>query len=133
MGGEALKPVIKRVFIILILIAVIIPFANRGLRFYRYQQQMETLELGEIHPETLPDGTYSGSYDVVLITVEVEVEVSDGIIREIQLIHEHDRGARAEVVVQRVIENQSLNVDTVSGATDSSRVILKAVEQALTQ
>ncbi len=128
-----MKPVIKRILIVLILIAVLIPFANRGIRFYRYQQQMEALELSEIHPETLPDGTYSGSYDVVLITAEVEVEVSDGMIREIHLVHDHDRGARAEVVVQRVIENQSLNVDTVSGATDSSRVILKAIEKALTQ
>jgi uncharacterized protein with FMN-binding domain len=127
------KPAIKRVLIIFILIAVIFPFANRGVRFYRYQQQVESIVISDVNPENIPDGTYSGRYDVVLITAEVEVEVSGGVIQEIQLNHEHDRGARADVIVQRVIENQSLNVDTISGATDSSRVILKAIEQALTQ
>jgi len=35
------------------------------------------------------------------------------------------------VIVDSVIENQSLDVDAISGATYSSKVILKAIENAL--
>ncbi|MCI8299875.1 MAG: FMN-binding protein, partial [Lachnospiraceae bacterium] len=42
------------------------------------------------------------------------------------------RGSRAEVVVDRIIEEQKIEVDAVSGATNSSTVIKKAVENALT-
>ncbi len=42
------------------------------------------------------------------------------------------RGSRAEVVVDRIIEEQKIDVDAVSGATNSSTVIKKAVENALT-
>ncbi|HHY93241.1 MAG TPA: FMN-binding protein [Firmicutes bacterium] len=35
------------------------------------------------------------------------------------------------VVIQRVLQQQALDVDTVSGATSSSKTILKAIENAL--
>ena len=48
------------------------------------------------------------------------------------LIHNKtERGQKAEQVTQEVISSQSLKVDIVSGATNSSKVILKAIENAL--
>ncbi len=117
--------------VVVIIIAVSFPFAQRGIRFYQYQRIMESMELGEIHPETLQDGVYAGSVDAVLIQASVNVFVENGIIQDIQLEHEHGRGYRAEVVVRYVLNEQSIQVDTVSGATDSSKVILKAIERAL--
>ncbi len=38
---------------------------------------------------------------------------------------------KAEKIPDKVLEEQSLQVDIVSGATFSSKVILKAVEDAL--
>jgi uncharacterized protein with FMN-binding domain len=125
------NPVLKKIVIILILVAVIYPFANRGIRYLNYQRQMDALEVGEINPEQKEDGTYTGRYDVDYIKVEVEVMILNGEIRDISLQHEHERGARAEVIIESVIREQSLNVDTISGATDSSKVILKAIELAL--
>ena len=53
-------------------------------------------------------------------------------ISEIQLIeHKNERGRSAEAVLQNIKEEQKIDVDAVSGATNSSTVIKKAVEQAL--
>ncbi|WP_313562885.1 FMN-binding protein [Ruminiclostridium cellobioparum] len=41
------------------------------------------------------------------------------------------RGAKAEAIVDKIISEQSVTVDVISGATNSSKVILKAVENAL--
>ncbi len=38
---------------------------------------------------------------------------------------------KAEGVIQKILEKQSPNVDTVSGASTTSKAILKAVENAL--
>jgi uncharacterized protein with FMN-binding domain len=39
----------------------------------------------------------------------------------------------AETVIDRVLYSQSLNVDAVSGATTTSKALLKAVEGALSK
>jgi uncharacterized protein with FMN-binding domain len=41
------------------------------------------------------------------------------------------QGQGAEIIPEKVIEAQSLKVDSVSGATYSSKVILKAIQDAI--
>ena len=45
--------------------------------------------------------------------------------------HDHGRGKKAEIQTDLIIKNQSLNVDVITGATASSKAILKATENAL--
>lgn len=45
--------------------------------------------------------------------------------------HLNGLGSSAESIVDKIIEKQSLEVDAVSGATLSSKCILKAVENAV--
>jgi uncharacterized protein with FMN-binding domain len=45
--------------------------------------------------------------------------------------HDNGKGSPAEIIVDRIIEAQSLKVDLISKATYSSKAILKAVENAL--
>ena len=47
------------------------------------------------------------------------------------LEHKNGQGTPAEVIPEKVVETQTLEVDIVSGATYSSKVILKAIENAL--
>ena len=80
----------------------------------------------------VPDGVYVGEYDVDFIYVKVEVTIEDGEIAGIDLLeHKNGRGEPAEIVTDRIIEEQKIDVDGVSGATNSSIVIKKAVESAL--
>lgn len=80
----------------------------------------------------LLDGHYQGSYDNGLVAAEVETTVEDGKVTAIQLVkHQNGFGEPAEALIDRVLEQQSLSVDIVSGATFSSETILKAIELAL--
>ena len=78
------------------------------------------------------DGTYRGESKVGPVRVTLDVTVENGTYRSIQIIrHFNGRGKSAEAIIPTVINAQSLEVDCVSGATASSKAILKAVEDAL--
>ena len=107
-----------------------------GVRFHgilqRYRASVEALRIQDVDLSKVHDGVYVGSQDAVLVAAEVRVTVADGAIRRIEILrHENGRGKPAEGVLDRVIAAQSLRVDAVSGATSSSKVLLKALENAL--
>jgi uncharacterized protein with FMN-binding domain len=80
----------------------------------------------------IADGTYIGECDVKFIYAKVAVTVRDGHITDIRLLeHRHERGQAAEAVIDKIITQQELDVDAVSGASNSSQVIKKAVDNAL--
>ena len=83
---------------------------------------------------TLEDGVYQGEWSIPPVTAGVEVTMKDGRIAAVQLVrHDHGLGGGAESLPRAVVESQSLELDAVSGATVSSKCILKAVETALRQ
>ncbi len=128
----------KKVVAIIVIIGIVLAgfFGYRGIRSYldlkKYQQQIEEIKVENVDLESIPDGMYIGKAEVLWIAAEVKVIVQDHKIVNIDLIkHKNERGASAEVIPQKVVETQSLQVDAVSGATNSSKVILKAIENAL--
>jgi uncharacterized protein with FMN-binding domain len=83
---------------------------------------------------SLADGTYRGSYDAGLVKATVDVLMVDARIDKVIIVqHKCGLGKPAEVIVNDVVREQSLEVDAISGATRSSMVILKAIEVALTR
>jgi uncharacterized protein with FMN-binding domain len=81
----------------------------------------------------ISDGVYEGSCSVFPVSVKVEVAVENHTITNINLVeHKNGKGSAAEVLPAKVVEAQSLEVDAVSGATCSSKAILKAIKDALT-
>lgn len=82
---------------------------------------------------SLPDGTYRGRFDGGLVKATVDVVMAGGRIEKVTIVsHRCGKGKPAEVIVDDVVREQSLEVDAISGATRSSRIILKAIEVALT-
>jgi uncharacterized protein with FMN-binding domain len=80
----------------------------------------------------IADGVYQGNSKVGPVQVTLDVTMQSGAIASIEIIrHFNGLGKKAEAIVPVIIEAQSLNVDVVSGATGSSKAILKAVENAL--
>jgi uncharacterized protein with FMN-binding domain len=60
------------------------------------------------------------------------VAVSEGRITWVDILrHEHGRGEAAEAITAHIVDGQTLAVDVISGASLSSKMILKAVEDAL--
>jgi len=88
---------------------------------------------GPVDPAKLADGTYQGSDRGGPNKAIVEVTIKDNAIVNIKIIqHQAWRGKKAEeAIVERIIAHQSTRVDAVSGATNSSRVIMNAVQRAI--
>lgn len=83
---------------------------------------------------SLKDGAYEGLQDNMIVKAKVSVDVAGGRMAGGRLLeYSHGPGAApgVEALFDRVAAAQSLGVDVVSGATTSSKVILKAVEAAL--
>ena len=80
----------------------------------------------------IADGKYQGNSKVGPVRVTLDVTVQNSVMTSIQLIqHRNGLGKKAEAIVPKIIDAQSLGVDVVSGATASSKAILQAVENAL--
>lgn len=97
-----------------------------------YKQAVKETVLDDIDISEIPDGVYEGEYDVNFIYAKVEVTVQEGVIANITILqHKNGRGKSAEIITDRIVEEQKTDVDAISGATNSSVVIKKAVENAL--
>ncbi|PKL26187.1 MAG: FMN-binding domain-containing protein [Spirochaetae bacterium HGW-Spirochaetae-3] len=95
--------------------------------------KMPFIEIGNPDLSLVLDGTWVGYYDAELVKAKVAVVVADHYIESVTIL-EHDCssiGEKAESIVNDIVARQSLEVDAVSGATGSSRCILKATEIAL--
>lgn len=127
----------KKPFIILgILIVLVIGIAIATYFFSSALKEAETkltdFMVTDMDLSQIADGDYLGSYDAFPVTVEVNVSVKGGAITAIDITkHQQGKGTPAEIITDKVVEAQSLHVDTVAGATHSSKVILKAIEDAL--
>lgn len=81
------------------------------------------------------DGTYTGEADGFGGTIQVEVKIEKSKIAEINVISaEKEDGAylsMAKDMIPKIIDAQSADIDTISGATFSSTGIKNASEQAL--
>ena len=97
-----------------------------------YRQAVRETTFEDINISDIPDGVYVGEYDVDFIYAKVEVTVQNGEITNINILeHRHERGKTAEVITDSIVDEQKIDVDAISGATNSSTVIKKAVENAL--
>ncbi len=95
-------------------------------------KQLSDLTIQNANLSLIADGTYEGSFGSFPVSAEVEVTVKNNLLTAINLVkHNHGQGAAAEVITDKVVESQTLAVDTITGATYSSIVILKAIEDAL--
>lgn len=115
--------------ILLIMIAMIIAFNN----IEKNLSHLADIDITEPEMNTISDGTYRGSYSAFPVSAIVDVTAQNSKIIEIRIVkHVHGQGSEAEVITDDVISRQSVNVESISGATYSSKVILLAIQDALT-
>ena len=94
------------------------------------EQRLDAVPVTRI--SAVEDGIYEGEVETALVKVTVLVTVADNQIRDIQLTrHENGRGAPAEAMLAEMVRQNTSEVDTVSGATMSSKTIRAAVRNAL--
>lgn len=124
----------KMIVLSLCLIVVIgLTFGAKYLYdFNVYKSITSSLNIENVDLSKVKDGIYIGELDAKIVAAETKVTVENGKIINIELLkHKNGRGESAEAILSKVISEQSLDVDMVSGATNSSKVILKSIENAL--
>ena len=87
-----------------------------------------------IEHERLMDGVYEGSYRSLPNSAVAKVTIAEGRIVNIELVKHFAswKGKKVtEVIPRRIVSEQSTRVDAVTGATNSSRVIMNAVQKAV--
>jgi uncharacterized protein with FMN-binding domain len=100
-------------------------------------QEARSLPLNAVNFSKLKDGTYHGAYAGGIYKWrknECDVTVKNRKVASIQLVASQDPGGKNtqhQVLFDRVIQAQSLQVDTISMATLTSKAYLQAVENAL--
>ncbi|MGZ7445118.1 FMN-binding protein [Paenibacillus sp. TH7-28] len=100
------------------------------------RREGKNLPIHAVDFKNLKDGTYVGTYEggkYKWRANRVQVTVSSGKVTDIKLLmHKENRPPDfTGDLYGKVIASQSLQVDTVSGATITSKAYLKSVEDAL--
>lgn len=123
----------KRVIIILLILVVVVICVKFGAAFLT-KRALQKETINQVNISKKNDGEYEGYYQIKPVSAKVNVQVADGKITTID-IKEHmtGLGKNGEKIVNKIIDEQSIAVDAVSGATQSSVTIIKAVEDALSK
>lgn len=123
-----------RVVIAAMLIGVLIVAGGNLLMMKKATQTAAELEIGDVNLSAITDGSYVGTCSAGPVSARVEVMVANHRIQSINILeHDNGRGKPAESIVEDILSRQSLLVDDVTGATVSSRVLRKAVQNALSR
>ena len=122
----------KKKILIILLCTILFVLIGASLYLKRLVNDVNSITVSNLNMANITDGIYVGKYSITPVYVEVEVTVTEHKITNIKIIeHENGLGDKAEKIVDDVISRQSLEVDAVSGATVSSKCIIKAIENAL--
>lgn len=97
------------------------------------QKKVLKVDIDHVDLTTIEDGTYKGVYKSFRWSNEVEVTIDDHQITDIKIIDDilFKRDEVSEELIGKVIDEQSIEVDGVAGATVTSNAYLKAIEDAL--
>jgi uncharacterized protein with FMN-binding domain len=123
----------KRIFTAIVAIAALLLVVMFALSI-KMNADLKMLVFADTDINLVEDGLYLGRADTDFVKAEVEVTVRDHRIISISILkHDQGFGEKAEVIVEEMIRMNTCEVDTVSGATASSKVIQCAVSDALSK
>lgn len=130
-GGIAVKKIV-RIGLIVIAVVMILFVSMFIAMSAKTTKALEAQVNHTIRLDEIEDGIYYGESGGGLIWVKVAVTVTNHQITNIELLeHKNGKGTPAEAILNDMIQNNTYDVDVVSGATASSKTIMNAVNQAL--
>jgi uncharacterized protein with FMN-binding domain len=98
-------------------------------------EQIKSMDIYHVDPATVPDGEYTGEFPFrQRYLYRVKITVKSGRIADIEVLENGTENEYAEKglgVIPRILREQSPEVDAVSGATVTSKALMKCVEKAL--
>ena len=97
-------------------------------------EKTENEKIEKLSDAIYKDGTYEGSGNGFAGEIKVRVDINNGKIANIEILQSSDGKTFMELaksILNKVTDSQNVKVDTVSGATYSSRGIIGAIADAL--
>lgn len=126
-----MKRRVKAVLIALSILTLIV-IAMVAVFMIRMYSQVNDFDTTSVDVTKVADGVYEGQSETDLVKADVRVTVLNGEIKDIEIVrHMCGKGKPAEAMTESMILNNDVEVDAVSGATYSSKVIKDAVRNAL--
>ncbi len=128
---ELLKIIL--VTLVILLVGIIITYFTYIFPKLNSYEEVHSMEIIDVNITEIKNGIYRGGYSFDDLQYEVEVTINNQIIEKIEVLKNDDsvHAIKAKGVLDSIIEHQTLKVDVISGATTTSKVLLKAVETAL--
>lgn len=120
--------IILFVFLGLIVLGLIMAvYGTIGLKKVK-NEYVESIDLS-----TVEDGEYTGEYENYRWSNIVEVTVENHEITSIKIIESgnQSQGKLLDEIIDKVIDEQNVDIDTIAGATATTNSVLKAIEDAL--
>ena len=121
----------KKIFYVLLGIVV---FGTIGCLYLTasMKKSLAKIQNEDTDMETVEDGSFEGHSELGPVKVDVNVLVENHKLKRVELLrHECGLGHPADVIVDKMVEQNTWDVDAVSGATVSSGIIKNAVNKAL--
>ena len=125
----------KNLYVIFIIFLIV---CISGCMIVRESEMDGVSTRSKIDLSQVPNGTYIGDYQLDDIEYQVEVTVDTHRIKSIKLIHGIQRVfvkkcalCKINSLIKDIINNQSLEVDAISGATQTSWAVINAIKNAL--
>ncbi|EYE89131.1 FMN-binding protein [Fervidicella metallireducens AeB] len=121
------------VFFSIILSITVLFLIGLKVKLNNFSEEINRIKISNVDLSKVKDGIYIGEYYLNEdVGAKVRISVQNKTINSIDILeHKCGLGKKAENIISDVKAEQSLNVDTVTGATGSSKVILKAIERGL--
>ena len=116
------------VLAIIVLFIISIPIINRGMG------EVKALKINPVDLYSLSDDVYTGNYCRTRWCFSVEVEVRAHQMVSIEIVDARMNSLKkvTDELTGRILDKQQVTVDAYTGATVTSKAVLKAVENALT-
>ncbi|MBC8376131.1 MAG: FMN-binding protein [FCB group bacterium] len=132
-GQRSQKYEMRRGMVLTLTVIGVVLGVGLGLIGYFDLESYRNMEIGNPDLTLVPDGIHRGSVSYSGFEYTVAVKVSESMIVGIGIVQ--NRGSEyarfAEAIIPRVIKQQTPNVDGITGATTTSKCLMKAVETAL--
>jgi len=127
MGGHLMRIFIIIISVVAVVIVGFLIFILGGMK------QVKDLSIGNVDLSQVEDGTYTGEFKGYRWSNKVEVTVNNHQISGLKIVKDvrFPVGEVSKTLFERILQKQSLQVDTVTKATVNSKAYLKAVENAL--
>ena len=133
-GQRKVRRVPNRKLVLSIGIFLGVILAASSIMQYLQLVHFRNLQINEINLNQINDGYYTGTASFGF-EYEVGVQIENHTIAEIDILKNRDSfyARQAEGIKYKLIREQKINIDAVTGATTTSKVLLKAIESALSR